>query len=170
MSTEPYITKHVTLRMYNPEYGDSRICICGHTYERHFDSYEDMEPIGCKYCNCFEFVERLTPKDNEEVALTKNEALKLAVKMHRDFNALDTDFTLEFELCEHVWCRFGGHTSLVYNSDDNEEDMLDQVGNTYSLDIRRVAYEDDDFYKIYADDGCGEKYYMIFLKEKEIFE
>lgn len=42
---------------YNPNYGDNRICNCGHVYERHFDSYEDNEAVGCKYCNCFEFKE-----------------------------------------------------------------------------------------------------------------
>jgi hypothetical protein len=41
------ITSH-----YNPKYGDSRICICGHPYCRHFDTYEDMAAIGCKYCQC----------------------------------------------------------------------------------------------------------------------
>jgi hypothetical protein len=42
---------------YNPKYGDNRICKCGHSYYRHFDSYEDMEACGCKYCNCKEFSE-----------------------------------------------------------------------------------------------------------------
>lgn len=37
---------------YDPEFGDDRECKCGHTYYRHFDSYEDMEPVGCKYCGC----------------------------------------------------------------------------------------------------------------------
>lgn len=57
---EPYI-KTVTvdvLSEYNPEYGDNRECKCGHVYYRHFDSYEEMEAIGCKYCRCYEFVEK----------------------------------------------------------------------------------------------------------------
>lgn len=59
MSQQPYIIKEVVLikREYNPDYGDNRICECGHTYDRHFDSWEDMEPVGCKYCECDEFVE-----------------------------------------------------------------------------------------------------------------
>lgn len=44
---------------YNPIYGDDRICVCGHPYDRHFDSYEDMKNVGCKYCGCETFVERL---------------------------------------------------------------------------------------------------------------
>jgi len=44
---------------YNPNYGDNRICECGHAYHRHFDSYEDMDPVGCKYCSCYEFKEKI---------------------------------------------------------------------------------------------------------------
>jgi hypothetical protein len=60
----PYIiTERIVIDMaYNPNYGDHRMCTCGHVYYRHFDSYEDNEPAGCKYCGCFEFVEKL---DNE---------------------------------------------------------------------------------------------------------
>ena len=37
MSNEPYIEKEIVtvIRMYNPEYGDDRICQCGHPYYRH---------------------------------------------------------------------------------------------------------------------------------------
>lgn len=60
ISELPYIiTERIVIDMaYNPNYGDNRICTCGHEYYRHFDSYEDMEPVGCKYCGCFEFVEK----------------------------------------------------------------------------------------------------------------
>ena len=55
----PYLVsiKTVTEYIYNPKYGDDRQCKCGHSYYRHFDTYEDMRNIGCKYCQCWEFVE-----------------------------------------------------------------------------------------------------------------
>ena len=55
----PYIEKEVVtvVREYNPAYGDDRICVCGHVYYRHFDTYEEMEACGCKYCGCFDFKE-----------------------------------------------------------------------------------------------------------------
>ena len=60
MSEEPYIVKTVIthLKCFNPKYGDDRICKCGHPYYRHFDTYEDMANIGCKYCGCYDFEER----------------------------------------------------------------------------------------------------------------
>lgn len=61
MSDEPYLVKEVvrTARLFNPEYGNDRVCMCGHTYERHFDFYEepDMQDVGCKYCPCDNFME-----------------------------------------------------------------------------------------------------------------
>lgn len=58
----PYIAVRVekTVLRYNPKYGDSRMCTCGHPYYRHFDTYDDMAPVGCKYCDCFAFTEAPT--------------------------------------------------------------------------------------------------------------
>lgn len=62
VSTEeqPYIetTRIVVETHYNSKYGDDRICVCGDPYYRHFDTYEDMYPCGCKYCDCYTFKER----------------------------------------------------------------------------------------------------------------
>lgn len=58
----PYLTSIIIHKeyKYNPQYGDDKICECGDTYYRHFDSYENMSAIGCKYCSCNEFVEKAT--------------------------------------------------------------------------------------------------------------
>ena len=55
----PYIIETITIqkKKYNPNYGDKRMCVCGHTYYRHFDPWNDMQAVGCKYCGCTEFVE-----------------------------------------------------------------------------------------------------------------
>lgn len=42
---------------YNSSFGDEKLCSCKHPYYRHFDSYDDMNPIGCKYCQCSRFDE-----------------------------------------------------------------------------------------------------------------
>lgn len=57
--SKPYIKTKVTLTAifeeYNPDYGDDKLCKCGHSYYRHFDSYENTSPVGCKYCMCNKF-------------------------------------------------------------------------------------------------------------------
>lgn len=57
---EPYLYKsRIRIeKKYNPNYGDDRICKCGHPYYRHFDPYEDNNPVGCKYCQCGTFREK----------------------------------------------------------------------------------------------------------------
>lgn len=59
MNETPYIEVEVITveRQYNPKYGDDRMCQCGHPYYRHFDTYENMYPCGCKYCACYTFEE-----------------------------------------------------------------------------------------------------------------
>ena len=60
-SAGPYLMKTITtvIRLYNSQFGDQRKCVCGHSYERHFDGYEepDEQDVGCKYCDCHTFVE-----------------------------------------------------------------------------------------------------------------
>lgn len=41
--------------VYDPDMVD-KFCVCGHVYYRHFDSYYDeVFPVGCKYCPCSTF-------------------------------------------------------------------------------------------------------------------
>ncbi len=56
---QPYLTETITTTVYkyNPNYGDNRVCVCGHNYYRHFDSYEEMAAVGCKYCEYVAFEE-----------------------------------------------------------------------------------------------------------------
>jgi hypothetical protein len=49
-----YIKESVSTidKIYNPYFGSDNLCACGHPYYRHFDSYDDNYPVGCKYCEC----------------------------------------------------------------------------------------------------------------------
>lgn len=38
------------LGFFDDDAGYDRTCVCGHPYHRHFDSYDNMYPCGCKYC------------------------------------------------------------------------------------------------------------------------
>lgn len=58
---EPYIKEVHLIRLnrYNPNFGDGRFCVCGHTYKRHFDARDEMDPVcGCEDCDCNEFLEK----------------------------------------------------------------------------------------------------------------
>lgn len=57
---QPYLFKTIKVkrRYYNPDYGDDRICQCGHPYNCHFDSDADMLDLGCNSCECFVFMEK----------------------------------------------------------------------------------------------------------------
>ena len=46
-------------KLYDPTFDEYKECICGHPYYRHFDTYEDMRPVGCKYCGCGSFQEEV---------------------------------------------------------------------------------------------------------------
>lgn len=37
--------------VYSEDFGDDRVCACGHPYYRHFDTYDEMRNVGCKYCH-----------------------------------------------------------------------------------------------------------------------
>lgn len=58
---QPYIIQYQLQidYLYNPNYGDDRECVCGHPYYRHFDPYENNEAVGCKYCQCWQFEEKI---------------------------------------------------------------------------------------------------------------
>ncbi len=60
LSTIPYLKEYSveTSLSYNKHFGDDKVCECGHEYHRHFDSYENMEAVGCKYCGCYCFDEK----------------------------------------------------------------------------------------------------------------
>ncbi len=42
---------------FDPEHPEIPCHACTHMYHRHFDTYADMEPVGCKYCDCETFVD-----------------------------------------------------------------------------------------------------------------
>jgi hypothetical protein len=63
MDEKPYLEVAVVKRLFNPAYDpdNKKNCLCGHRYERHFDTYDyDINDpncvVGCKYCGCNDFV------------------------------------------------------------------------------------------------------------------
>lgn len=60
MSDNPYLEElfMYTTKKYNPNYGDDRMCVCGHRYIKHFEIYDRPVPRPCRNCECPEFVEQ----------------------------------------------------------------------------------------------------------------
>jgi len=60
MPEQPYlfVDKVVQVRNYNINYGDHRICQCGHPYYDHFVEDANMLPCGCNFCKCYVFMEK----------------------------------------------------------------------------------------------------------------
>lgn len=92
---------------YNPLYGDNRICTCGHSYVRHFDPFEDMDAVGCKYCICNQF----TPMDGDKSPLDNDIVMQTEEnqKVNRDETrdesskvSVDFSFTDEFGNITHM--------------------------------------------------------------------
>ena len=86
---KPYLTEIITqeIKKYNPNYGDDRLCECGHTYYRHFDTWENMENVGCKYCLCHDFQEAIiTPEKITEIEkLLRKEENNYFIELENDF-------------------------------------------------------------------------------------
>jgi hypothetical protein len=43
-------TEDEIAEQYDENFGDNKLCECGHPYYRHFDTYDNMSAVGCKYC------------------------------------------------------------------------------------------------------------------------
>lgn len=83
------------LAKYDKNYGDNRLCVCGHPYYRHFDTYDDMSPVGCKYCECFVFVSAETEED----------------KLLKELKELDASFDY---LCKTEGVKDAGHRWIEF--------------------------------------------------------
>lgn len=99
MTEQPYIIKLVEEKHYNPKYGDDRKCECGHHYYRHFDTYEEMSNVGCKYCGCSDFVE-MTPEKEKEIYDHIIESYNNAIENGYDMDSKD-DFEVAFDMLDY---------------------------------------------------------------------
>ena len=91
---KPYIIKIRKVvereKLYNPRYGDDRVCICGHNYHRHFDGYENNRAVGCKYCECYDF------KEAPPMPIDKNSKLPMNEQLNEYHRKLETDYRNKF--------------------------------------------------------------------------
>ena len=104
-----------TLRLYNPKFGDDKVCKCGHSYDRHFDSYEDMAAVGCKYCQCFDFEEA------PPMPVDKTSTLPMHEQLNNYHQKLEDDYRKEVEKSLNV--------PGMNNHSHSFEDEMDNLGH-----------------------------------------
>ena len=78
MSYVPLSEEDQIAEQYDENYGDNRTCECGHPYYRHFDTYDHMSAIGCKYCSGYSpdgkhHYEKFCPYFKEKISEPKKE-------------------------------------------------------------------------------------------------
>lgn len=125
MPTEkPYLKKRVsrTEYSYNPDFGDDRMCECGHPYYRHFDTYENMAVTGCKYCPCFWFKERRETLTGKELRYAAEHKLKVRyVERYHDPREKDKEYNRETKMEPANVGYYIGHSDI--NPDEFEDDQ-----------------------------------------------
>jgi hypothetical protein len=81
----PYLLQTEIVKKFNPNYPQDTECVCGHPYYRHFDGYDGNEPVGCKYCACYEFIARTA------------ETERIAKEIEDDRNAMEAEWAKKEE-------------------------------------------------------------------------
>lgn len=103
---------------HNPNYPADKICRCGHPYYRHFDTYDNMENIGCKYCPCYEFIPLA---DGEQPVDIHKEAKQLI--NDTSFDQPEAGFELEdIEDARIIVKAKGKHWSIISNDEKMTKD------------------------------------------------
>ena len=99
--------------------------------------------------------------------------LSIAVAMHKGYadmtDGMEGFNTLQFEdLTDSYWAYDRDNISFS----DNIDSVLDEDGNTYSFEVygRGAVTEDEKYIMFDVDNGCGDRYYVVFSKEKRVQE
>lgn len=88
--------------------------------------------------------------------------LTRAVKVVQESKELDLQFE---DLTEQYWSwDNGGYLTYSCEREDVEED----TGEGFGLEIRYKTDEDENYIRFYVDNGCGDKYDVVFSKEKQL--
>jgi len=122
--------------IYDPNYGDDKLCKCGHAYYRHFDTYDNMINVGCKYCGyyCtgFEAAEGLNPPP---IVFSDSPVENIAWLTRHDaqFNNRFSLLQVTEEGCAHVF----GHDVIIVLTPDGRwylEEIRDDKTHRYVND------------------------------------
>lgn len=89
-------------------------------------------------------------------------SLTRAVLITREAKDLDLQFE---DLTDLYW--FWDNLSEIQYSED-PEDIIQETGDYYILEVIYKTDEDPNYIRFYVDNGCGEKYDVVFDKLKRV--
>lgn len=78
----------------------------------------------------------------------------------------EIDHPVYVEIVDCCWAE-DGYPSVCWNTDDNEDDLENGDGNTYSIELIGGQSEYDGYRVVNGHTGCGETVTYFFNLEKE---
>ncbi len=88
--------------------------------------------------------------------------LTRAVAITREAKDLDLQFE---DLTDQYW-NWDNEAYITYA--DNRSDIEEDTGDGFGLEVRYKTDEDANYIRFYVDNGCGEKYDVVFDKLKKV--
>jgi hypothetical protein len=79
---------------------------------------------------------------------------------------LEIDHPVYIDIIDSCW--YIDYFDIAWNTDDNEEDLENGDGNTYSVETKGAHSEYDGYLVVNADTGCGETVTYFFNLEREV--
>lgn len=73
---------------------------------------------------------------------------------------------LNFEDLTNQFWSWDNSDYVLYS--DDKTDVEEETGDGYSLEVRYKQDEDDNYIRLYVDNGCGDKYDVVFAKANRV--
>lgn len=77
------------------------------------------------------------------------------------------DYPCHIEFVDTVWAISLDSSEILYNTDDDEDDLENQNGETYSVSLREGWVKHDGYLVANCDTGCGDTVTYFFNLSKE---
>lgn len=77
-------------------------------------------------------------------------------------------YNILIDFVEHPW--FRGDFEILWNKDNNIDDLKNGEGNTFQVEYYRDGVEHEGYFIVNVDNGCGEMITTFFNMDKEVKE
>lgn len=73
---------------------------------------------------------------------------------------------LQFEDLTDMYWAWENEAYITYSTE--REDVEESTGDGFGLEVRYKTDEDENFIRFYVDNGCGDKFDVVFDKRKRV--